>query len=213
MLTELVVWQIEIWPKFKKFIPDDPGLTLPRNNRQWGFLNSGGVFFSVGPSLKSWAVATFSCVPPPAGCICPSTDLITGPTQGPVLPPAKHFLMFALMACGSTLLSTIRYIQVSPRFKSWQQLLQLYCQLKLPACDLIFTFPRLAQMANYALGRKRRWVNRCCSWSIRKIYFKVIVFKDPAPAATSTPERKASTSSVETAVQVWSLSTWLRNWM
>jgi len=31
---------------------------------------------------------------------------------------------------------------------------------------------------------------------------EVIVFKDPAPAATSTPERKASTSSVETAVQV-----------
>ena len=78
------------------------------------------------------------------------------PHPGACFTPCQAFLMFALMACGSTLLSTFRYIQVSPRFKSWQQLLQLYCQLKLPACDLIFTFPRLAQMANYALGRKRR---------------------------------------------------------
>jgi len=31
---------------------------------------------------------------------------------------------------------------------------------------------------------------------------EVIVFKDPAPAATSTPERKVTTSKVETAVQV-----------
>ena len=31
---------------------------------------------------------------------------------------------------------------------------------------------------------------------------QVIVFKDPAPAATSTPERKVTTSKVETAVQV-----------
>lgn len=31
---------------------------------------------------------------------------------------------------------------------------------------------------------------------------EVIVFKDPAPAATSTPERKVATSKVETAVQV-----------
>jgi len=31
---------------------------------------------------------------------------------------------------------------------------------------------------------------------------EVVVFKDPAPAATSTPERKDSSSKVETAVQV-----------
>ena len=92
------------------------------------------------------------------------------PHPGACFTPCQAFLMFALMACGSTLLSTFRYIQVSPRFKSWQQLLQLCCQLKLQACDLIFTLPRLAQMANYALGRKRRWVNWCCSWwSFRNI--------------------------------------------
>jgi len=65
--------------------------------------------------------------------------------------------MFALMACGSTLLSTIKEFKV-----------------------------QVGSDGQLRLGQKK----------------EVIVFKDPTPAATSTPERKVTVSRVETAVQV-----------
>ena len=56
-------------------------------------------------------------------------------------------------------------------------------------------------MASYAWVRKKRFVNKRSYQNVQNI-IQVIVFKDPTPAATSTPERKVTVSKVETAVQV-----------
>ena len=56
-------------------------------------------------------------------------------------------------------------------------------------------------MVSCAWVKRKRFANKN---SKKKIFknVQVIVFKDPAPAATSTPERKVTASKVETAVQV-----------
>ena len=56
-------------------------------------------------------------------------------------------------------------------------------------------------MVSCAWVKRKRFANKTSKKKILK-NIQVIVFKDPAPAATSTPERKVTASKVETAVQV-----------